>query len=67
VSLYLLDKTKYFQPKFEVKIEFSQRVLNLIGRSAHREHLINDHRTLDFMISHQPGQRYRWISVGALQ
>ena len=53
VSLYLLDKTQIFlcpirQPKFEVKIEFNQRVLDLIGRSVHREHLINDHRTLDF-------------------
>jgi hypothetical protein len=49
----LLDKTQILlspirQPKFEVKIEFSQRVLNLIGRSAHSEHLINDHRALDF-------------------
>jgi hypothetical protein len=33
--------SKFLSAKLQVKIEFSQRALNLIGRSVHREHFIN--------------------------
>jgi hypothetical protein len=54
MSLYLPDSKSGFRlyihrgcrPTLKVKIEFSQRALNLIGRPVGREHLINGIRTL---------------------
>jgi hypothetical protein len=53
MSLYLPDSKSGFRlyihrgcrPTLKVKIEFSQRALNLVGCQVHREHLINGIRT----------------------